>query len=170
MEVTSFLAGLKPAILVKKKKYIKGVLSAEKSTPFSRLEKDYPYIEFTHLNSVLFFQDDFAREWFEANGCICFYSPVLDKWIQHFKQDVLGLILGYPPKAVESFVSKLGVNRPTPGDRVSINYYGIHFVCEPQDVPECIDWLKLYRPAPKHLVTSMSITVSNSHDKSIVNI
>lgn len=118
---------------------------------FLELKKTYSYIIFEHRNSVLFFNDDMTKEWFEANGCVCFYSQREGRWLQDYKHDILGHVLGFPPSAVESWKNKLGKGRRVEGDRVSVEYYGIQFVCEPHDVVNCLNWLMEFRPVPEHL-------------------
>lgn len=153
--------GVKPALLVTYKRGRKGERH-EYTNIFNELSSEYPYIVFEHRNNVLFFNDELTKEWFEVNGCECYYSKKLGKWIQDYKHDVLGYVLGFPPSAVSYFKEKM-YDAPKAGDRVSVVYYGIQFICHPFDVDNCINWLKTYRPVPERIKNLSGIFVTEKY-------
>lgn len=145
-----FKGGVKPAILVYYKKRVKGYLTGEDTPLFVEYRKKYPYIIFKLRNSVLFFQTEEAKNKFMKTGLT--FQQVKGKVnVTDYNQGVIGEVLGYPPLAVkaweETYVKKENnVNR-----RARINYFGLVFVCYPEDVRECIEWLLENRRVPNEL-------------------
>lgn len=153
-----FVRGIKPALLVSYKRRQNRVLLEDNTAHFNRYKDDFPYIVFEHRNSVLFFNDELSKEWFETNGCVCFKLQT-GEWIQDFKQDLLGHILGFPPVAVSYFMST-DAGAIDKEQQAHIDYHGISFVCRKADIKQCLDWLKEYRPVPDDLKLSSGVIVT----------
>lgn len=75
----------------------------------------------------------------------------------------LGDILGYPPLATEAWGKYFLHEDKNKRTKAEVNYYGMKFLCLPEDADSCIEWLKKHRPVPKEVQESIStgITVKN---------
>lgn len=143
-ELVSFLEGVKPALLISGDTYsvptlnTRNNLKPKKMPPSTQylLDKGYPFVKNILRGVYLFFQTEEMRQDFLGNATV----TSIYKGIEYPDYDIdkIGIILGYPPIAVDYVVSTS--NDPRNNPRTGVSYYGISFVCKPSDVEACIKW------------------------------
>lgn len=152
-ECISFKEGVKPALLTKadfyslpviKRKREEGITLKAKKMPTivqHLLDLGYPHVKLPTRGDYLFFQNEDGLQDFLANSSrevIFEGKPYLD-----FNPSMIGLVLGYPPIAVEYAMTINGGilnGEREKKPKVAIDYYGINFVCHPYDVEASIEW------------------------------
>lgn len=149
-----FLIGVKPSILVFYMS-LDDWFSKENIEEFSKtddylfLNGRYPKIHFKHRNCVLFFRDTHLADLFISNGLIDCCDLDLKARVVDYDHSILGEFLGFPPLAIIDW-STVFTFKNVP--RASILYYGMRFVCLPENAKSCLDWLRYNRPVPDYLI------------------
>lgn len=145
-ELVSFTEGVKPALLLKGDFYsaptlaTRSNLKPRKVHPPTQhlLQRGYPHVKNILRGMYLFFQTEEMKQDFLDNSTVI--SSYRGEGYLDYNMDKIGLILGYPPIAVDYVISTS--NDPRNNPRTLIDYYGIKFVCKPSDVDACIEWCK----------------------------
>jgi hypothetical protein len=119
----AFLKGIKPALY---RAYNRGLAEL-----FPKLQ-EYPHLK-DHTGRYLFFQtEEKKQEYVDRIQQIDLNSPEYHK--------MLGLLLGYPPKAVDFFVRKC-TDRSLSEVSIGLGYAGIRCVCDVRELIENTKWL-----------------------------
>lgn len=120
-ELKAFINGIKPAILL---------LEGDEEVD-SLLSYPHVYVEISEYGKhILFFRNEASKkEWVKS-------TIGVDRQELH---RLLGLTLGYPPKAVNFFVANLGEHLRD--KTVTVRYSGINFGGSIDDLEENIKWI-----------------------------
>jgi len=132
-----FIHGIKPAYLASKKQ-----------PGFEELTHSYPWLDLSYVSRKngglweqrLFFQHENQKQLFIKRGLVQNQQIPYD-------EGVLGIFLGFPPKAV--IYHQKGIKE---SERIGIDYHGMGFVCHEKHVVYCIKFLKKHMPVPEHLI------------------
>lgn len=143
-----FKLGIKPALLLA---YQQGKNRDRYTKSFLELSPLYPHMIFPQRNAVLYFQNQQVANTFWLSGIRYTYSNKQEKWICDYKSKELGLILGFPPAAVDFFENDLDYYGKSKRASLLLDYYGICFRCAVDDVNICLEWLYMHRPLPENL-------------------
>ncbi|RAL25705.1 hypothetical protein [Thermoflavimicrobium daqui] len=150
-EEEAFLMGIKPALLTtERNERFNELLNYPSFTDFSPVRFDYE--RKMHFKGWMFFQTNQQRlevlKQIKEQGIISIKSLEARR--------LMGLILGYPPKAVDSFIRRLKLKKENLEEhkekesRVAImEYCGCGFVCYIEDILECSKWLWQRYPYPE---------------------
>lgn len=151
-QVLLFEAGIKPAILVNGFGSLRRTEPSKRALQLSIRLSQYPFIDFPHRGVKMYFQDQQACMTFLRTGTG--HTIIEGQQYLDYRQDVLGLALGFPPSAVNFFsITPRDIWRDIP--KMSINYYGIEFVCHRDDTENCLAWCNKTYPIPEHLKTKL---------------
>lgn len=115
--VHAFLAGYKPAILFNEDSYFPSLLDVLRAKGYP----EYSWINSSGARMLMFFQTAEQRDKVAFIG-----AP---------NETVIGLMLGFPPQAVQFYAEG------QKGPRLRIDYYGIKFVCSEDDYDDVVTWL-----------------------------
>lgn len=161
-ELTAFIQNVKPALLIRHKDKQRGTSNAVETQMTQTLKRmNYPYLEFSITNEILFFQTISERDRFERYNikdvsfmrdqlAIGRINPLPEGKLTVYDPIDIGETLGYPPKACEEF-EELTMYKGETGkyhpDEIIINYWGIEFVAKAQSLDEHLRWLdNKYQP------------------------
>lgn len=172
-EMRLFKSGVKPAILVKHKtkdyyygqddtteQVVREEMTGYESLEFKELNGHYPSMEFPVRNGVMFFHTEESMQEFKEK--VYHEMEQLGETVVDCDSKIMGDALGYPPMATEAWDKYFmhDHKNKTLMKKGSINYYGMKFLCLPEDVDDCINWLKENRPVPDEISDKADIHVS----------
>lgn len=146
-ELALFLAGVKPAICL------------DEADPRASISELYAYpVTSSRGGSVLFFQDEGLKEW---------YLDTMEEFERQDMDDryVLGVTLGYYPKAAAYFVDPMHMNPWNLVDRGFVNYYGLCFAFGREMEEDTCEWLEATYEIPEYLKETGEYTIEYPHEK-----
>lgn len=155
-DVALFGYGIKPAVLISGFPSIRHNRTSEKATKLDAHFSHYPSIYFALRGSKLYFRTEQDAQSFRQRGT--HFITVNGRQYLDFKQDELGLALGFPPSAVDFFCSTPSAMWET-FNRVSINYYGLQFICHKDDTENCLAWCNRMYTIPEELKAKLPYKV-----------
>jgi hypothetical protein len=142
-----------------RKGYKPAYLTSVRDTKVSRLKKEFPnYVEVRGNTTIIFFHGEIGKEWFERNGVFQIadeFGNVIDR---DFDPYVLGLSLGFPPKACHFFQKCYTDFEYFMDNRIGVDYYGIRFMSSVHTLRYDIGWLTRNRPVSKDIRGHITIT------------
>lgn len=140
-QIALFIMGYKPAVLFSTNEY-------EENIANTSIFKKYHHIILSNQFTILFHKEEDLKKFRE--------NCVDDNLKFNLNHEVMGEVLGIPPKAINDFVDKRGYiyNK----DKwIGLEYCGLAFGLRRKSKKECIKWIENNLKIPKEIVDEFGV-------------